>query len=61
MVTCPKCSSSTFRLSRFREQDFARLFLLQYPVRCLDCHGRRYTWLPALVPLLANRRRGQPS
>jgi hypothetical protein len=48
-------------LSRFREQDFARLLLLQYPVRCQDCHGRRYTWLLALAPLLANRRRGRPS
>jgi hypothetical protein len=56
-VTCPNCSSSSFRLSRFRVQDFGRLLLLQYPVRCLDCWGRLYIWLPALVLLLANRMR----
>ncbi len=55
MVTCPNCSSPSFRLSRFREQDFGRLLLLQYPVRCLYCQCRRYAWLPALVLLQANR------
>ena len=55
MVTCPDCSSSSFRLSRFQRQDFGRLLLLQYPVRCLDCQCRLYAWLPALVLLLANR------
>jgi hypothetical protein len=63
-VTCPECSSSSFRLSRFRTKDLERLLLLQYPVRCRHCHRRVYAGLPlALVLLQASRirreRRGQ--
>jgi hypothetical protein len=55
-VTCPECSSSSFRLSRFRLKDFERLLLLQYPVRCRHCHRRVYAGLPlALVLLQASR------
>jgi hypothetical protein len=63
-VICPECSSSSFRLSRFRTKDLERLLLLQYPVRCRHCHRRVYAGLPlALVLLQASRirreRRGQ--
>jgi hypothetical protein len=55
-VTCPECSSSSFRLSRFRMKDFERLLLLQYPVRCRHCHRRLYAGLSlALVLLQAGR------
>jgi hypothetical protein len=55
-VTCPECSSSSFRLSRFRVKDIERLLLLQYPVRCRNCHRRVYAGLPlALVLLQASR------
>jgi hypothetical protein len=55
-VTCPECSSSSFRLSRFRLKDVERLLLLQYPVRCRKCQRRVYAGLPlALVLLQASR------
>jgi hypothetical protein len=55
-VTCPECSSSTFRLSRFRIKDLERLLLLQYPVRCRHCQRRLYAGFPlALVLLQASR------
>ena len=55
-VTCPECSSSNFRLSRFRIRDIERLLLLQYPVRCRHCHRRVYANLPlALMLLQASR------
>ena len=41
-MTCSECSSSSFRLSRFRMKDVERLLLLQYPVRCRNCHHRTY-------------------
>jgi hypothetical protein len=43
-------------LSRFRVRDIERLLLLQYPVRCRNCHRRAYAGLPlALVLLQAGR------
>jgi hypothetical protein len=39
-------------LSRFRARDFERLLLLQYPVRCRQCHRRLYAGLPLAVVLL---------
>jgi hypothetical protein len=55
-VTCSECSSSSFRLSRFRMKDVERLLLLQYPVRCRNCHHRAYAGLPlALVLKQASR------
>jgi hypothetical protein len=55
-VTCSECSSSSFRLSRFRLKDLERLLLLQYPVRCRKCHRRVYAGLPlALVLKQASR------
>jgi len=51
-VTCPECSSSSFRLSRFRMKDLERLLLLQYPVRCRQCHRRLYAGLPLALMLL---------
>jgi hypothetical protein len=57
-MTCPECSSSTFRLSRFRLRDIERLLLLQYPVRCRHCQRRTYAGLTlALVLLQASRAR----
>jgi hypothetical protein len=55
-VTCPECSSSSFRLSRFRMKDVERLLLLQYPVRCRHCHRRSYAGLAlALMLVQASR------
>ena len=55
-MTCTECSSSTFRLSRFRIKDLERLLLLQYPVRCQHCRRRLYAGFPlALVLLQASR------
>jgi hypothetical protein len=57
-VTCPECSSANFRLSRFRVKDVERLLLLQYPVRCRNCHHRAYAGLPlALMLVQAGRAR----
>jgi hypothetical protein len=55
---CPECSSSSFRLSRFRLKDVERLLLLQYPVRCRHCQRRTYAGLTlALVLMQASRAR----
>jgi hypothetical protein len=51
-VTCPECTSSSFRLSHFRVKDIERLLLLQYPVRCRHCHLRVYGNLPLALTLL---------
>jgi hypothetical protein len=50
-VTCSECSSSSFRLSRFRAKDVERLLLLQYPVRCRNCHHRTYAGLALAMVL----------
>jgi hypothetical protein len=55
-VTCPECSSSSFRLSRFRVKDLERLLLLQYPVRCRQCHRRAYAGLTLALVLLQSSR-----
>jgi hypothetical protein len=55
-VICPECASSSFRLSRFRSKDLEHILLLQYPVRCRNCHRRVYAGLAlALVLLQASR------
>lgn len=55
-MICPECSSSHFRLSRFRAKDIERLALLQYPVRCQKCHRRTYVSFPlALMMMQADR------
>jgi hypothetical protein len=55
-VTCPECSYSNFRLSRFRTKDLERLLLLQYPVRCRQCQRRQYAgWPLALALMQASR------
>ena len=49
-MICQDCSSTEFRISRFRWADLERLALLQYPVRCRKCHRRAFAGLPlALV------------
>jgi len=57
-VTCVECSSSNFRLSRFRWSDLERLALLQYPVRCRNCHRRTYVG-PLLALALYQARRAK--
>jgi hypothetical protein len=47
---CPFCFSTDIRLSRIRHGDFIRLVLLMYPVRCRECLGRSFVFLP-LAPL----------
>jgi hypothetical protein len=55
-VTCVECSSSSFRLSRFRWTDLERLALLQYPVRCRNCNRRTYVGLLLALALYQARR-----
>lgn len=57
-MICPNCSSSNFRLSRFRWKDLERLALLQYPVRCRNCHERAYGGV-LLALYLAQARRAR--
>lgn len=57
-MVCPNCSSSNFRLSRFRPKDLERLALLQYPIRCRNCHERTYGGL-LLALYLAQARRSR--
>ncbi len=55
-MNCAECSSSSFRLSRFRVKDLERLLLLQYPIRCRHCHRRTYAGFAlALMLLQASR------
>lgn len=42
---CITCGSPRFRLSHFRIQDIWQLFILRYPVRCLDCRQRSHASL----------------
>lgn len=44
-MLCSICRFSNFRLSHFRSSDWKNLILLQYPVRCRDCHERQYASL----------------
>jgi hypothetical protein len=55
-MVCPNCSSSNFRLSHFRIGDMERLALLQYPIRCRNCHERTYGGLMLALVLLQARR-----
>lgn len=55
-MTCSECSSSSFRLSRFRWSDLERLALLQYPVRCRNCHRRTFVGLALALALYQARR-----
>jgi len=41
-MTCPWCKSPNIRTSRFRRRDLPLLFLLRYPIRCLNCNERDY-------------------
>jgi hypothetical protein len=43
-------------LSRFRWSDLERLALLQYPVRCRNCHRRMFVGLPLALALYQARR-----
>ena len=55
-MICQDCSSTEFRLSRFRWSDVERLALLQYPVRCRKCHKRSFAGFPLALVLLQARR-----
>jgi hypothetical protein len=58
-VKCVDCSSSRFRLSRFRWADLEQLALLQYPVRCRNCHRRTFGSLFMALGLYKARRAKQ--
>lgn len=55
-MICADCSSSSFRLSRYRLSDLERLLLLQYPVRCRNCHRRTFVGFPLALALYQARR-----
>jgi len=44
-VRCKLCGSSDLHTSHFRLEDFALLFILQYPVRCRTCFERSYAFV----------------
>ena len=46
MIHCRYCYSAQFRLSTFRFKDLARLLVLLYPLRCLECSRRKFVFLP---------------
>lgn len=58
-MRCEDCSTTDFRLSRFRWSDLERLALLQYPVRCRKCHRRTFAGFPMALVLLQARRAKQ--
>ena len=39
---CSHCLSPGMRRSRWRGEDFFRLLLLQWPMRCMECRKRQY-------------------
>lgn len=55
-MTCAECSSSSFRLSRFRWSDLERLALLQYLVRCRNCRRRTFVGFPLALALYQARK-----
>jgi len=46
---CRLCSSTDFRLSKFRLGDIVKLVVLMYPVRCQECFLRSCAFLPAAL------------
>jgi hypothetical protein len=57
VLHCSKCQSTRFRLSRVRGSDLFRLCVLFYPIRCLECLGRSYVFLPVALMLRSHRRK----
>jgi len=57
VLHCSMCQSTRFRLSRIRGSDFFHLCVLFYPVRCLECLGRSYAFLPVALMLRSHRRK----
>ncbi len=55
-MICSSCSSSEFRLSKFRLKDIEHLTRLQYPVRCLNCRQRAYGGLTLALFLFQSRK-----
>ena len=51
MMRCSHCGLASFRTSRFRPYDLARLFRFQLPVRCRICSERRYEGILAVLKL----------
>jgi hypothetical protein len=41
-MKCSLCGSTRIRTSRLRGFDFARLIVLQFPVRCRECYDRAF-------------------
>jgi len=48
-MNCPFCGRSRFRKSRLRMSDFPEPLIGRLPVRCRDCVGRFFIWLPQLL------------
>lgn len=59
--SCDACGASRFRISRFRLTDLPRLFVLQYPVRCVVCQQRSHGSLNWVLELKRKRSRKLPS
>jgi hypothetical protein len=50
-LVCRHCGMRNFRRSRFRKTDLVRVLLLQYPVRCRECHERDHAFIFDLFKL----------
>lgn len=63
MMQCPLCSSTRFRVSKFRSMDIPLLFQFRYPIRCRNCYERTTTSLfrAYLLHRADKRRRRQGS
>jgi hypothetical protein len=57
ILHCSKCNSTHLRLSRIRVFDIFCLFPLFYPIRCRECMGRSYVFLPMALMLRGRRKR----
>ena len=55
-MKCINCDSSTFRTSKLRLFDIARLLFMQYPVRCRHCHARKFVSVVAAFGIYRARK-----
>ena len=53
---CRQCGESDFRTSKFQPFDLAHLFVLQLPVRCMNCYERSFAFFPQFFRLRREHR-----
>jgi hypothetical protein len=57
-MKCRYCTSTSFRRSKFKSEDFIKVLLLELPVRCMKCRQRQGA--PFLMAALANSSETRP-